>query len=97
MRNIGIADFAPVAVEFGEMEFVYGPTVGVGNGVPGPLRKGTERSGFFEGFGKGLQAGAIGGEGELAVADGEWILGIELVEDGVVAGDEGMAIDVGGP
>jgi hypothetical protein len=43
-----------------------------------------------------LQASGVDGEGEFAVAGGEGVVHVELVEDDVVAGDEGVAIDGGG-
>jgi hypothetical protein len=64
-----------------------------GRGVPGPMRGGAERESLLAGIGEGLQAGDVGGEGEVAVADGEGGEGIKLSDEGIVTADDGAAID----
>lgn len=57
----------------------------LGEGVPAPLGLGAEGDGLAGGY--GLEAGDVGGEAELAVADGEGGFGVDGGDDGVVAGD----------
>jgi hypothetical protein len=62
-------------------------------GMPAPVRQRAERDGIGEFVREGLQAGRVGRKGELAVADGQGILDVELAEDDLVARDEGAAVD----
>jgi hypothetical protein len=96
VRDVGVGDGA--AIEIGvelELKGVDAPVVRVGCGVPTPIGKCAERDGVLEGVAESLQASGVYGEGEFAVADGEGVVNVELVEDDVVAGDEGVAVDGG--
>ena len=81
-----------MAVKLGEVKGFDRPAIGIRDGMPGPLRKRAERRGLFEFFIEGLEAGDVGGECELAVADGERVGRIEFVEDWNVTRDERMAV-----
>ena len=45
--------------------------VGIGRGVPAPIRHGGEGDAFFVKIGKGLQPGYVNGVGEISVAHGK--------------------------
>src|SRR5579859_2735037 len=69
--------------------------VDVGKAVPAPFRFGAERNAFVKGFGEGLQAGDVDGEGEAAVADGQCAQRIGCRVRRVVAIEEGVPVDGG--
>ena len=57
------------------------------------MGKRAERNRLVEGLGKRLQAGHVGRERKLAIADGERRFGIELLDDRIVPRDQGPAVD----
>ena len=92
-RDVRVADRAPVRVELREAEALDREAPRVGGGVPAPLGEGAERNRLVVGLGKGLEAGRVGGERELAVPDRERRTGVEGLQGGVVAADERVSID----
>ena len=91
--GVVVADHPAKSIEVGVMKVLHGIAARIGEGMPRPLRKGAERDGLVERLGEGLEAGDIGGEGEIAVADGKGVVGIEGMQDGVVPGDKRVAVD----
>src|SRR6185436_429911 len=92
-RDVGVADLAAVAVELVEGELLDAPAARVRPGVPTPVRLRRERNRRVEGIGKRLQPGCVSREGELAVADAERRLAIELPQQRIVPRDERLPID----
>ena len=66
----------------------------VGEGVPAPFAEGAQRQAVLAEFREGLQAGGVEGEGEGAVAEVEGIERCQRVYAGVVAGHEGVPVDL---
>ena len=91
-----VADLAAEGVEFSQAEIGRALAGEVGCGVPAPLRLRAQRHLALVRLGKGLQAREVGGEGEFAVADGEWRARIKSVQRRVVARDHGAAVEPGG-
>ena len=61
--------------------------------MPAPGGLGAERYAFSIGFGKGLHARGIYGEGEAAIADAEGGERIDFVDADVVTLHEGFSVD----
>ena len=92
-RDVRVAGGVPVPLERREAEPVDRPAGRVGGGVPAPLRQGAEGDRLVVGLGEGLEAGRVGGEGDLAVPDRQGRPGVEGPDDRAVAIDEGVPID----
>ena len=94
--DVGVPDLVAARVELGEAKAVDRIALGVGRGVPAPLRERAERDRLVVGFSERLQAGRVGSEGELAVADRERRARVEAAQHRIVAGDERLPVDGAG-
>ena len=66
----------------------------IGKRVPAPVAHRAQGNAALVVFGEGLQAGGIDGKGESAVAYGERRQAVEALDDGIVAADHGVAVNL---
>src|SRR5450759_4497562 len=92
--HVAIRHEPPVQIgEFLELKGINAPAVRVRNRVPAPVGQCAERRCLRERFGKSLQARRVNGEGKFAVADGQRIAGIELMQRDIVPRHERMTVN----
>jgi len=90
---VRIRHLAPVGVKGDEIEIIDRPSVGIGGGVPAPVRHGAKRKRPRIVVGEGLQTRRIHRKRKAAIPHGEGIVQVELPQGHIVPLGQRLPVD----